>query len=188
MNIRSFWDARHLGFSRAKECITTVCRVGLRATCSCGIYCWTGCTTFSLPQIKQLFYVYATGHNQWYLYWGQTQLVKLDPVMPNDFSADITSATRSNNWPYITHKIRLTVIKPKVLLGLINMPDQSHQAFNKRRVRAGPTYLKLSDIRWLICEKFNFRKLGVSATEIAILKENRVRLTFTLTMLSRLCY
>ena len=36
----------------------------------------------------------------------------------------------------------------------------------------GPTYSKLSDIRGLICEKFNFRKLGVSATEIAILKEN----------------
>ena len=36
----------------------------------------------------------------------------------------------------------------------------------------GPTYSKLSDISGLICEKFNFRKLGVSATEIAILKEN----------------
>ena len=38
--------------------------------------------------------------------------------------------------------------------------------------RPWPTYSKLSDIRGLICEKFNFRKLGVSATEIAILKEN----------------
>ena len=52
----------------------------------------------------------------------------------------------------------------------------------------GLTYSKLPDIRGLTCEKFNFRKLGVIATEIAILKENRVRLTFTLTMLSRLCY
>ena len=34
-----------------------------------------------------------------------------------------------------------------------------------------PTYSKRSDIRGLICEKFNFRMLGVSATEIAILKE-----------------
>ena len=38
--------------------------------------------------------------------------------------------------------------------------------------KLGPTYSKLSDMRGLICEKFNFRKLGVSATEIAILKEN----------------
>ena len=37
---------------------------------------------------------------------------------------------------------------------------------------AGPTYSKLSDIRELICEKFNFRKLCVSATEIGIFKEN----------------
>ena len=55
----------------------------------------------------------------------------------------------------------------------------------------GLTYSKLPDMRGLTsvtCEKFNFRKLGVSATGIAILKENRVRLTFTLTMLSGLCY
>ena len=68
----------------------------------------------------------------------------------------------------IPHVVSVYLLMTNLTYILLSSPINSIN-FGKQ---TGPTYSKLSDIRELICEKFNFRKLGVSATEIAIIKEN----------------
>ena len=85
----SILEHMHIGHLTAKECIATVCRVGLRATCSCGIYCRK--LTFSqiLKNTDKAATLRLCHGSQLLvppLRPDQTQHIQLYPVMLSDYS------------------------------------------------------------------------------------------------------